>query len=48
MEKAASKVNDWDVLIERNHTDSIKWDGVAAFVGKPDLLPFWVADMDFI
>jgi cystathionine beta-lyase len=33
---------DFDRLIERRHTNSIKWD---AFPG--DVLPLWVADMDF-
>lgn len=48
MEKAYSKVNDWDAMIERKNTHSIKWDGVEPFVGKPNLLPLWVADMDFL
>ncbi len=38
----------WDESIERRNTHSIKWDGVGAFVGKSGLLPFWVADMDFL
>ena len=37
----------FDELIDRHNTDSIKWD-FAAERGKPtDLLPMWVADMDF-
>lgn len=48
MEKVYSKVTDWDAIIERNNTHSVKWDGVEPYVGKPDLAPFWVADMDFL
>ncbi len=28
-------------------TDSTKWDGLNQFFGSPDLIPMWVADMDF-
>ncbi|MEI6102057.1 MAG: aminotransferase class I/II-fold pyridoxal phosphate-dependent enzyme, partial [Eubacteriales bacterium] len=38
---------DFDSIVERKNTDSIKYD-FAAQRGKPDgLLPLWVADMDF-
>ncbi len=38
---------DWDEIIERADTDSLKFD-FAAQRGKPEgLLPLWVADMDF-
>ncbi|WPC40811.1 MalY/PatB family protein [Clostridium sp. JS66] len=33
--------------IERRQTDSTKWDGLESMFGKKDLLPLWVADMDF-
>jgi cystathionine beta-lyase len=40
---------DFDVIIDRRDTDSLKWDN--AFLKKyfkgEDLLPLWVADMDF-
>lgn len=37
----------FDEIIDRRHTDSIKYD-FAAQMGKPDgILPLWVADMDF-
>ena len=39
MEKATYK--------ERMHTNSVKWDGCKKKFGKEDLLPLWVADMDF-
>lgn len=38
---------DFDRVIERRNTDSSKWDNVTALFGSPDVLPMWVADMDF-
>lgn len=38
---------DFDELIERRGTNSVKWDGVKNVWGRDDLLPMWVADMDF-
>ncbi len=38
---------DFDEVIERRGTDSVKWDGVKNIWGRDDLLPMWVADMDF-
>lgn len=32
---------------ERKNTDSEKWDGLETQFGAADLLPLWVADMDF-
>ena len=32
---------------DRKNTASMKWDGLEAKFGKDDLLPLWVADMDF-
>lgn len=37
----------FDQVIERKGTQSIKWDAMKPFIGKEDLMPFWVADMDF-
>lgn len=37
----------FDEIIERRGTDSIKWDAVKERWGRNDLLPLWVADMDF-
>ena len=38
---------DFDRIIDRKSTNSLKYD-FAAERGKPiDILPFWVADMDF-
>lgn len=38
---------DFDEIIERRSTDSVKWDGMKNIWGREDLLPMWVADMDF-
>ena len=38
---------DFDARIERRGTDSMKRDDNEALFGRDDLLPFWVADMDF-
>ena len=38
---------DFDQVIDRRGTDSIKWDGMEGMWGRTDLLPLWVADMDF-
>ncbi len=39
---------DFDQIIERRDTASIKWDFAHAFLGCGDALPMWVADMDFL
>jgi cystathionine beta-lyase len=41
------KTYNFDELIDRTHTNSVKYDGRKAFFGNADLLPLWVADMDF-
>lgn len=38
---------DFDRVWDRKDTYSVKWDGVGKFFGDADLLPMWVADMDF-
>jgi cystathionine beta-lyase len=38
---------DFDKVIERKGTHSSKWDSVKALFGSDDVLPMWVADMDF-
>ncbi|MGE5758576.1 MAG: MalY/PatB family protein [Sideroxydans sp.] len=38
---------DFDNEIPRNGTHSVKHDGRAAYFGTADVLPLWVADMDF-
>ena len=37
----------FDEVIERRGTDSVKYDAVSERWGRSDLLPRWVADMDF-
>ncbi|MCM3634587.1 MalY/PatB family protein [Paenibacillus camelliae] len=37
----------FDELIERRNTRSYKWDQVKTLFGDEDILPLWVADMDF-
>lgn len=41
------KQYDFDEIIERRGTDCFKWDAPAKQYGRADLLPMWVADMDF-
>ncbi len=38
---------DFDRIIPRDQTDSVKYDGRAEYFGTADVLPLWVADMDF-
>ncbi|QQO11066.1 MalY/PatB family protein [Breznakiella homolactica] len=38
---------DFDTVINRRGTGSIKWDSLHEAPGKPDVIPLWVADMDF-
>lgn len=38
---------DFDQEIPRSGTNSVKHDGRAAYFGTADVLPLWVADMDF-
>ncbi len=43
----AEKNLNFDIVTERKHTNSLKYD-LASRLGKPEgLLPMWVADMDF-
>lgn len=41
------KTYNFDERIDRTQTNSIKYDGRKMFFGNADLLPLWVADMDF-
>jgi cystathionine beta-lyase len=38
---------DFDRIINRKNTHSYKWDQSEKLFGNPDILPLWVADMDF-
>ena len=37
----------FDQIIDRQQTNNVKWDQRTEVFGNPDLLPLWVADMDF-
>jgi len=37
----------FDEVVNRRNTDSLKWDSCRQRFGKADILPMWVADMDF-
>jgi cystathionine beta-lyase len=41
------KKYNFDEIIDRTGTDSIKYDAVPWFFGSSEILPLWVADMDF-
>lgn len=41
------KKYNFDELVPRKGTNSIKYDALENFFGSPDVLPLWVADMDF-
>ena len=41
------KPYDFDKIIERRGSGAIKSDALGKFFGKDDLIPMWVADMDF-
>ena len=43
-----SKIYDFDKEIDRKNTNSIKVDSLKDVFGKADLIPLWVADMDFL
>jgi len=38
---------DFDAVLDRRGTGSVKWDIPAMKLGAPDAIPLWVADMDF-
>ena len=40
-------IYNFDEIIDRRGTDSVKWDGTVSRWKRDDLLPMWVADMDF-
>ena len=37
----------FDQLVNRRNTHSLKWDGVLELFGEDNLIPMWIADMDF-
>ncbi len=38
---------DFDTIVDRQNTNSVKWDLAENLTGVDDVLPLWVADMDF-
>jgi len=38
---------DFDRVYDRKNTNSAKWDALKAIFGNDDVIPMWVADMDF-
>ena len=38
---------DFDVVCDRTNTNCAKWDAVGEIFGRKDIIPMWVADMDF-
>jgi cystathionine beta-lyase len=38
---------DFDAVCDRRNTDCAKWDLVESIFGSQDVIPMWVADMDF-
>ena len=38
----------FDQIINRYHTNSTKWDDADYLYQAQDVLPFWVADTDFL
>lgn len=41
------KTYNFDEIIDRTNTNCVKYDGRKIFFGKDDVIPLWVADMDF-
>src|SRR5512140_200598 len=40
-------IYDFDAALDRRHTHSLKWDYCPRTYGLHDVIPMWVADMDF-
>lgn len=40
-------IYNFDEIIDRHHTDAVKTDRCKALFGTDDVIPLWVADMDF-
>lgn len=39
--------HNFDRVVDRKNTNCVKWDFTSDFFGCSDILPMWVADMDF-
>lgn len=40
-------MSDFNIVHNRRNTNSLKWDSIEKTYGEKELLPLWVADMDF-
>ena len=38
---------DFDQIVDRTSSSSVKYDARKAYFGTEDVIPLWVADMDF-
>jgi cystathionine beta-lyase len=45
--RGVSMKYDFDQIYSRHNTNSSKWDATKAIFGSEDVIPMWVADMDF-
>ena len=41
------KTYDFDRIVDRHGTNAVKYDALTDVFGRKELLPLWVADMDF-
>jgi len=41
------RMYDFDSIVDRRNTSCLKWDSLGTLYGREDLIPLWVADMDF-
>nr|WP_226677142.1 MalY/PatB family protein [Rossellomorea aquimaris] len=46
--KGEHSVSKFEEIIDRKGSSSVKWDLTKTVFGKEDVLPMWVADMDFL
>ena len=46
-EKEIKRTYDFDTIVDRHNTNCLKYDFARERKGREDLLPLWVADMDF-
>ena len=42
-----SRLYEFDAVVDRHGSNSIKWDYTQQYLGAADVIPMWVADMDF-
>ncbi|MFS0559585.1 PatB family C-S lyase [Terribacillus sp. 179-K 1B1 HS] len=47
MMKGMGNMHNFEIIHDRRNSRSVKWDNLKALYGAEDVLPMWVADMDF-